>query len=123
MFPQNANRPPRGGLPVAASVCGSPTRDQAPRWEVPALVSRLRVLTDSKALIGHGDTPFPALQDAAASSLPEHGTPEPQSPRMLPHGSHAACSITRCAAFYQDMPGFRNREKGSTMCVMNERAP
>ncbi|MFK4694216.1 hypothetical protein RKD22_007234 [Streptomyces pristinaespiralis] len=87
------------------------------------MVSRLRVLTDSEALIGHGDTPFPALQDAATSSLPEHGTSEPQSPRMLPHSPHAACSITRCAAFYQDMPGFRNREKDSKMCVMNERDP
>lgn len=47
---------PRGGLPVAASVCGSPARDQAPELEVPALFSRLRVPAAS-GLTGLGDTP------------------------------------------------------------------
>lgn len=47
---------PRGGLPVAASVCGSPACDQAPEVEVPALFSRLRAPA-AGGLIGLGDTP------------------------------------------------------------------
>ena len=119
---------PRGGLSVAQSVCGSPTRDQAPtrNVEVPAMVSRLRVPTDSGPA-GHGDTPTAARASRLAGRVCKFSPGERDlgvsAAETRYNTTVSSGTITGCTAFYQDIPGFPNRREDPTMVAMHARAP
>lgn len=120
MCPKREQAPSEGGLSAAASVCGSPTRDQAPGMEVPALFSRLRVPAVS-GMTGPGDTP-PVSRSAGgcAGSLPANGISDLRPPNRRFRRSGVA-TLSRFPAYHENR-GHSDRAEGSMMFPY-QRAP